>query len=60
MKRLVLFALAVLAGVLPAQSGSVAQDADGGPKATRASKDVPELKLGSAQDSSRSTRRISS
>jgi hypothetical protein len=51
MKRQLVFALAALAGVLLSQSGSVAQDADDEPKVTRASKDVPELILGSAQDS---------
>ena len=51
MKRQVIFGLAALAGVFLSQTGSIAQDADDEPKVTRASKDVPELILGSAQDS---------
>ncbi len=51
MKRQVLVGLAALAGVFLSQSGSLAQDADDEPKVTRASKDVPELILGSASDS---------
>ena len=51
MKRQAMFGLAALAGVLMSQPGSIAQDADDEPKVTRSSKDVPELILGSAQDS---------
>jgi hypothetical protein len=51
MGRQVVFGLAALAGVILSQSGSIAQDADEVPKATLASKNMPELILGSAQDS---------
>jgi hypothetical protein len=51
MKRHAVFGLAALSCLLVAQSGTLAQDADDEPKVTRASKDLPELILGSAQDS---------
>ncbi len=51
MIRRAVLSLAVLSVLLATQSGILAQDADDAPKVTRASKDMPELILGSAQDS---------
>ena len=51
MTRLMTTALAALASLSAMPGGSFAQDADDEPKVTRASKDVPELILCSAQDS---------
>jgi hypothetical protein len=51
MRKFVATGLAALAGLALLLPGAVAQDADDEPKVTRASKDLPELILGSAQDS---------
>jgi hypothetical protein len=51
MKRQLMLGLTVFACLLVKQPAAIAQDADDEPKVTRASKDLPELVLGSAQDS---------
>jgi hypothetical protein len=51
MKRQLALGFSVFACMLATQPATVAQDADDEPKVTRASKDLPELILGSAQDS---------
>ena len=51
MKRQLALGLTVFACLLVTQSVTVAQDTADEPKVTRASKDLPELILGSAQDS---------